>query len=61
MLVIGRKRGERIRLTVAGNIIWITVKEIDRNKCRIGISAPEEVKIMREELIQATKDVEARG
>lgn len=47
MLVLSRKLGEKLFL---GDSITITVVEIDRNKVKIGITAPPEVLILREEL-----------
>lgn len=47
MLVITRKHDESI--TVADNI-EITVLEISKDKVKIGINAPKEVKIYRSEL-----------
>jgi carbon storage regulator len=47
MLVLSRKLGERI---VIGENIRITVVKIDRNQIRIGIEAPGEVPVYREEI-----------
>ncbi len=47
MLTLTRKVGESIRI---GDNIEIVVKEIRRNHVRIGISAPKDVKIFREEV-----------
>lgn len=47
MLTLTRKTGESIRI---GDDIEIVVKEIRRNQVRIGIVAPREVPIYREEL-----------
>ena len=47
MLVLTRKQGEKI---VIGNGVVITVVEIDRGKIRLGIEAPREVRIAREEV-----------
>lgn len=47
MLVLTRRQGERINI---GPDIVITVTEIDRGKCRIGIEAPKGVQIWRSEL-----------
>ncbi|MCA9562381.1 MAG: carbon storage regulator CsrA [Myxococcales bacterium] len=47
MLTLTRKVGESIRI---GDEIQIVVKEIRRNHVRIGILAPREVKIYREEV-----------
>lgn len=48
MLVLSRKTGERFAI---GDNIVITVVEIDRGKIRLGISAPREVSIVREEIV----------
>lgn len=47
MLTLTRKVGESIRI---GDDIEIVVKEIRKNQVRIGIVAPKEVKIYREEV-----------
>jgi carbon storage regulator len=52
MLCLSRKVGERIVINQpVGDPIVITVVEIDRNKIRIGIIAPEANEILREELV----------
>jgi carbon storage regulator len=48
MLVLCRKLNERIMI---GDDIVVTVVKIDRNQVRIGIEAPREVRVYREELI----------
>jgi carbon storage regulator len=50
MLVLSRKLGEKI---VIGNNIVVTVVKIDRNQIRIGIEAPPEVTVYREEICPA--------
>src|SRR3954453_21818528 len=47
MLVLSRKLGEKI---VIGDNIVITVVKIDRNQIRIGIEAPQNVPVYREEI-----------
>lgn len=47
MLVLSRKLGEKI---IIGNDIVVTVVKIDRNQVRIGIEAPSEVAVYREEI-----------
>lgn len=47
MLTLTRKVGETIRI---GDEIQIVVKEIRKNQVRIGIVAPRDVKIFREEV-----------
>lgn len=48
MLVLSRKIGERI--VINGNII-VAILEKQGNKIRVGIEAPPEVEILREELL----------
>lgn len=48
MLVLSRKPSERIHI---GDNIIITVVRISGQTVRIGIDAPKEIKIMREELL----------
>ncbi|TWU25517.1 carbon storage regulator [Bythopirellula polymerisocia] len=47
MLVLSRKEAERIRL---GDDIVITVVRIGGDKVRIGIEAPKDVLVLRDEL-----------
>ncbi len=51
MLILSRKLGERIRIGEGDGAIWITVHDIDRGKIRLGIEAPRDVPIHREELL----------
>ncbi len=48
MLVLSRKLGEKI---IIGDNITITVVDIDRGKIRLGIEAPRDVPIFRQELL----------
>jgi carbon storage regulator len=48
MLVLSRKLGEKI---IIGENITITVVDIDRGKIRLGIEAPRDVPIFRQELL----------
>jgi carbon storage regulator CsrA len=50
MLVLSRKEGERL---VIGEGIVITVVRIDGNRVRIGVQAPPEIRIQREELLDS--------
>ena len=59
MLVVSRKPRERI--FIAGGIV-ITVCEIVGNRCRIGIEAPPEIRVMREEIAESRDGLScARG
>lgn len=60
MLVITRKKDESI--TIADNI-EITVLEVSKDKVKIGINAPKEVKIYRSELktLRQTNEQSARS
>jgi carbon storage regulator len=50
MLVLSRKPGERILI---GENIAVTIVRIGPNTVRLGIDAPRELNIVREELCQA--------
>jgi carbon storage regulator len=52
MLVLSRKRDERI---VIGDNIVITVIDIRGDKVRLGIEAPVEVPVHRQEVLEALK------
>ena len=47
MLVLSRKAGESIHI----DNVKVTIVRLDRNRVRIGIEAPAEMKIMRGELL----------
>jgi carbon storage regulator len=49
MLVLTRKEGERI--VVNGKELVITILRVEGNRCRIGFEAPEQVEILRGELV----------
>lgn len=48
MLVLSRKLGEKICI---GENICITVVDVERGKIRLGIEAPRDVPIFRQELL----------
>ena len=47
MLVLSRKPGEKV---VIGDGITVTVVEVKGNRIRVGIDAPDQVRILRAEL-----------
>ena len=55
MLVLTRKVGERIQL---GDNITVTLVKIQGNTVRLGIEAPPEMSVARQELIQRLTDRE---
>jgi carbon storage regulator len=55
MLVLSRKLGEKIYI---GENICITVVDIDRGKIRLGIEAPRDVPIYRQELLPLKTNTE---
>ena len=50
MLVLSRKKGEKI---IIGNDITITIVEIRGDKTRIGIEAPQQISVHRQEVYDA--------
>lgn len=58
MLVLSRKLGQRFQI---GEDIRITIVKIDRNSVRIGIEAPDDVPVYREEIVPVTTQLEIRA
>ena len=52
MLVLSRKLNETILI---GDNIRVTLLGIDGDKIKVGVDAPRDIKVFREELIEATK------
>ena len=52
MLVLSRKQNEKIRI---GSDIVITVLGVSENQVKLGIEAPADVKILREEIFENIK------
>lgn len=52
MLVLSRRESERIRL---GDSIVVTVIRVGAEKVRLGIEAPDDVVVLREELQSSAK------
>jgi carbon storage regulator len=50
MLVLARKVGEKIYIGKGAAQIVVTLVDIDRNKVRLGIEAPRNVHVFREEV-----------
>ena len=50
MLVLSRKLGEKIVIQNGDDTVVVTVVKIDRNQIRLGIEAPMDVRVYREEI-----------
>ncbi len=53
MLVLTRKKEEAIRI---GEDIVVKIVSTDKNSVRLGIEAPSDVTILREELVEAVSE-----
>lgn len=53
MLILTRRRGETITI---GDAIRVTVLGVDGNKVRLGVYAPEDISVHREEIHQRIKE-----
>ena len=53
MLVLSRKKGESVQI---GNDIIVTVVEIRGDKVRLGIEAPRDLSVHRQEVYQAIRN-----
>lgn len=58
MLVLSRKRDEKILLRMGQEDVELTVVRIDANKVRLGIQASDNVTILRSELVEKAADRE---
>jgi carbon storage regulator len=61
MLILSRKTNESLVITGKGNssqVIIITVLAIEKDKVKIGIAAPREITVLRQELWLATQGSE---
>jgi carbon storage regulator len=58
MLVLSRKLGQRFQV---GPEIRVTIVKIDRNSVRIGIEAPGDVTVYREEIIPIEQEQPAQA
>jgi carbon storage regulator len=53
MLILSRRAGESLTI---GDEITITVVGINGNQVRLGITAPREVRVLRDEIYQAIQE-----
>ena len=53
MLILSRRVGESITI---GDDIVVTVVTVGGNQIRLGIEAPRQVRVLRQEIVQAIKD-----
>lgn len=58
MLVLSRKKDEKI---IIGDNIAIMIVDIQGDKVRLGIEAPREVSVHREEIYQAIQNKQAEA
>ena len=61
MLVLKRKKGERVRLRVGATDVWVTVTYCRDGVVRLGFEAPPDVEISREELLAGETPKDAAG
>lgn len=52
MLVLQRKQGEKVVILLAGQRIEILVAKTGATKVKLGIAAPSEARIIRDELAE---------
>ena len=50
MLILSRKKNDAIILGIEDQIVEVEVKQIKGNSVRLGLAAPQNIKILRKEL-----------
>jgi len=58
MLILSRKMGESIHV---GDTVTVTVLGVARGQVKIGIEAPRDLSVHREEIYQRIRDEKSRG
>ncbi|MCC5464050.1 carbon storage regulator CsrA [Pelosinus baikalensis] len=58
MLILTRKKNETLRI---GNDILVTIVDVQGDQVRLGITAPRNVSILRQELYEAVRDSNAQA
>ena len=56
MLVLSRKVGQQIRI---GNSVVVTLLKVERNRARLGVDAPTDVPVLRQELLSFAREFPA--
>lgn len=60
MLVLKRKEGKSLVIMIAGKTVKVTMLKCSRSAVSIGISADEDVHVVRSELLATGNDKEAK-
>lgn len=53
MLILTRKKNQSLRI---GDDIVVTIVEVQGDQVRLGIAAPQDVRVLRQELYDAVRD-----
>ncbi len=56
MLILNRKKHEQIVIRVGGEMVVVRVVDVGRGAVRLGIIAPENVAVYREEIARRIED-----
>ena len=60
MLVLKRKEGKSLVIMIAGKTVKVTMLKCSQNAVSVGISADDDVHIVRSELLATGNDKEAK-
>lgn len=55
-LVLARRTGETICIVHGATLIRVTITQIAGNQCKVSLDAPQDVRIVREELMERPRN-----
>jgi carbon storage regulator len=61
MLVLSRRKSEQLVITLGDQTVYVRVIDVGRDRVRLGIIAPKEVAVHREEVARRIAEAEGKS